>query len=65
MTIFTVSRVSGWRSPAAGQTIAITASTNAHVDAINAAIQAARLDAGHLDPARAAVIGSGGVRPRR
>ena len=37
---------------AAGQSIAITASTNAHVDAINHAIQDARLDAGHLDPDR-------------
>ena len=35
---------------AAGRSIAITASTNAHVDAINAAVQDARLDAGHLDP---------------
>ena len=44
---------------AEGQTIAITASTNAHVDAINHAIQAARLDAGHLNPDRAVPIGAG------
>ena len=44
---------------AAGESIAITASTNAHVDAINHAIQAVRLDAGHLDPDRAVAIGAG------
>jgi hypothetical protein len=44
---------------AAGQTIAITASTNAHVDALNAVIQRARLAAGHLDPDPAAAIAAG------
>ena len=37
-----------------GETVALVASTNDHVDAINRAVQAARIDAGHLD-------GSGGV----
>ena len=32
-----------------GETVALVASTNDHVDAINRAVQAARLDAGHLD----------------
>ncbi len=40
-------------------TAAITASTNEHVDAINAAVQTARIDAGQLDADRAASIGSG------
>jgi ATP-dependent exoDNAse (exonuclease V) alpha subunit len=49
-----------WKTlTAAGQTIAITASSNAHVDALNAAIQAARLDAGDLDPDRAVPVGEG------
>lgn len=43
----------------AGTTIAITASTNAHVDAINAAVQRVRLAARHLDPDRAVAIGAG------
>ena len=38
---------------AAGQTVAITATTNEHVDALNDAIQHARLTAGQLDPATA------------
>ena len=42
----------GSTPPPDGDTVAITTSTNEHVDAINAAIQAARLDAGHLDPNR-------------
>ncbi|MEP7114466.1 MAG: hypothetical protein ABI862_14465, partial [Ilumatobacteraceae bacterium] len=47
-----------WLDTTARQgTAAITASTNEHVDAINAAIQAARINAGQLDPTRAATIG--------
>jgi conjugative relaxase-like TrwC/TraI family protein len=40
----------------AGTTVAITASTNAHVDALNHAIQHVRLEAGHLDPDPVAVV---------
>ena len=35
---------------AAGRTVAVTASSNEHVDALNNTIQQARLDAGQLDP---------------
>ena len=44
---------------AAGRTVAITASSNQHVDALNNTIQHARLHAGHMDPAIAVPIGSG------
>jgi hypothetical protein len=44
---------------AAAQSIAITASTNAHVDAINAIIQGVRLEAGDLDPDRVVPIVAG------
>jgi conjugative relaxase-like TrwC/TraI family protein len=44
---------------AAGRSVAITAATNTHVDAINAAIQAARLRLGRLDPDQAVRIGGG------
>jgi hypothetical protein len=40
-------------------TAAITAATNEHVDAINAAVQAARIDAGQLNATRMATIGGG------
>jgi conjugative relaxase-like TrwC/TraI family protein len=40
----------------AGRTVAVTASSNEHVDALNNTIQHARLDAGHLDPATAVPI---------
>jgi conjugative relaxase-like TrwC/TraI family protein len=43
---------------AAGQSVAITASTNQHVDAINAAVQHARLTVGQLAPD--AVVGIAG-----
>ena len=43
----------------AGRTVAITASSNQHVDALNNTIQHARLHAGHMDPAIAVPIGSG------
>ena len=36
-----------------GRTVAVTASSNQHVDALNNTIQHARLDAGQLDPASA------------
>ena len=39
---------------AAGRTVAVTASSNQHVDALNDTIQHARLDTGELDPATAA-----------
>ena len=39
-----------------GRSIAIVATTNDHVDAINRAIQSARRNAGHLDAGRAARI---------
>ena len=37
----------------------MVASSNDHVDAINAAVQTARLAAGHLDPDRSVVIAGG------
>jgi conjugative relaxase-like TrwC/TraI family protein len=40
-------------------TVAVTAETNAHVDALNTAIQARRRTLGHLDPDRAVAIGGG------
>ena len=40
-------------------TAAITASTNEHVDAINAAVQTARINVAQLDAERAAAIGGG------
>jgi conjugative relaxase-like TrwC/TraI family protein len=40
-------------------TAAITASTNEHVDKINAAVQTARINAGQLDPISVASIGGG------
>ena len=40
-------------------TAAITASTNEHVDAINTAVQTARINVGQLDTDRAAAIGGG------
>ncbi|MGQ0617677.1 MAG: MobF family relaxase, partial [Acidimicrobiia bacterium] len=40
-------------------TIAVTAETNAHVDALNTVIQARRRSVGHLDPDHAVVIGGG------
>lgn len=42
-----------------GATVAVTASTNTHVDALNAAIQQARLDHGHIDPDRSVRIAGG------
>ena len=42
----------------AGRSVAITAATNDHVDAVNAAIQAGRR-VGHLDPNNAVSIGGG------
>lgn len=39
------------------RTISVTAETNVHVDALNAAIQAHRRSLGHLDPDHAVVIG--------
>ena len=44
---------------AAGRTVAVTASSNQHVDALNNTIQHARLDAGQLDPATAVAIAGG------
>lgn len=50
--------VDRWRAvDAASGACAITASSNEHVDAINAAIQAARVAAGDLDASRVAPIG--------
>jgi ATP-dependent exoDNAse (exonuclease V) alpha subunit len=43
----------------AGRTTAMVASSNGHVDAINAAVQTARLAAGHLDRDRSVVIAGG------
>ena len=49
-----------WRSLRAdGQTCAINMSSNDHVDAVNATIQAARVAAGDLDTTRAVRIGGG------
>jgi hypothetical protein len=42
-----------------GETVDLVASTNDHVDAINRWVQAARLDAGHLDGERAVPIAGG------
>ena len=42
-----------------GKTVALVASTNDHVDAINHAVQAARVAAGHLNPDRVAAIAGG------
>jgi conjugative relaxase-like TrwC/TraI family protein len=42
-----------------GQSVAVTASSNQHVDALNNTIQHARLHAGHLDPATAIPIAGG------
>jgi hypothetical protein len=39
-----------------GETTAMVASSNDHIDAINAAVQAARISAGHLDLDRSVVI---------
>jgi AAA domain len=47
------------RFAGAGRTVAVTASSNQHVDALNNTIQHARLDAGQLDPTTAAPIGGG------
>jgi conjugative relaxase-like TrwC/TraI family protein len=44
---------------AAGQSIAITASSNVHVDAVNAAVKAARLAAGQLSSVRVVPVGAG------
>lgn len=44
---------------ARGESTAMVASTNDHVDAINTAVQAARLDVGQLDPGVAAAIAGG------
>lgn len=50
--------VDRWRSVEADRAVcAITASSNDHVDAINAAVQTARIAAGDLDAARAVSIG--------
>ena len=43
----------------AGETCAITVSTNDHVDVVNTVVQAVRVNAGHLDPRRNAVIADG------
>jgi hypothetical protein len=40
-----------------GDTVALVASTNGHVDAINQAVQAARVAAGHLDDSAALIAG--------
>ncbi len=48
----------------AGETTAMVASSNDHIDAINAGVQAARISAGHLDPQRSVVI-AGGERAHR
>ncbi len=47
---------------AVGETTAMVASSNDHVDAINAAVQTARISAGHLDPDTTVAI-AGGERP--
>jgi len=46
---------------AAGKTVAVTTTTNAHVEAINELIQHHRLDRGDLNPARFAQIAGGAV----
>jgi conjugative relaxase-like TrwC/TraI family protein len=42
-----------------GRTVAVTASSNQHVDALNNSIQCARLDAGQLEPGTAVPIAGG------
>jgi ATP-dependent exoDNAse (exonuclease V) alpha subunit len=42
-----------------GRTTAVVTSTNEHVDTLNAAVQTARITAGHLDPDTAVGIGGG------
>jgi conjugative relaxase-like TrwC/TraI family protein len=42
-----------------GHPAALVASTNEHVDRLNAAVQTARITAGHLDPDTAVAIGGG------
>ena len=49
----------------AGRSIAVVASTNDHVDAINRAIQTARRNAGHLEAERATLIAGGETASRR
>ena len=44
-----------------GDSVAITTATNLHVDQINAAVQAARLAAGDLNPAGAVAVGGGEI----
>ena len=49
-----------WLDTASRQTnVAVIASTNEHVDAINAAVQAARIDAGQIEPAASSAIAGG------
>ena len=50
---------------AAGETVAITTTTNDHVDPINQLIHQHRLERGDLDPTRTAVIADGDRRVRR
>ena len=50
---------------ARGDSVAITTSTNDHVDAINAAVQAARIRAGQLDPVDQRQHRRRRTRPRR
>ncbi|MGE0306549.1 MAG: MobF family relaxase [Acidimicrobiia bacterium] len=56
-----LTRIAGlWLDTAARhRTAAITTSTNEHVDAINTAVQMARINAGQLDADRAAPVGGG------
>jgi conjugative relaxase-like TrwC/TraI family protein len=42
-----------------GHSVAVVASTNEHVDTLNAAVQTARITAGHLDPDTAVAVGGG------
>jgi conjugative relaxase-like TrwC/TraI family protein len=42
-----------------GLTTALVASTNEHVDTLNAAVQTGRITAGHLDPDTAVAVGGG------
>jgi len=49
------------RNHAAGKTVAVTTTTNAHVEAINALIQQHRLQRGDLDPGTCAEIADGAV----
>ena len=48
----------------AGGTTAMVASSSDHVDAINTAVQTARIAAGHLDPDRSVVIAGGELAHR-